>query len=409
MHDNWQDMISETRKATCRAEVQQLCDYLLHNKTYMDDPSLFKGKTGIALLFAYYSLAENDARARDYVYELIESILNDMAAKPLNFSYLTGISGIHWGLQHINRLFNNELFEPDFFDETATHLAAFLHKKMEEKNYDLLYGALGAYVSLTESPEQTARFDHAAFCDKLIALSTYERNGTYLWIDTISPGFNNTVNLGMAHGMPCLWYMLSVLYKRCGDERVLSILPASYHTVSQYPMLNDESLFPNDLFFDEQLNERQPVVRRSSMLSWCYGDISIANSLVTSGINTGNDALVNEGIRIGLQSLTRDTIEKAGLRDPCLCHGTTSCIHIYNRLYHYTGHPAFKQAVTHWFDLGLSYRKANGYNLLELEDDDSPLEILEHSLLDGYVGIALTYLSLYSGIEPQWDRALLLS
>jgi lantibiotic biosynthesis protein len=409
MSKSWTPILEGEKAALCRSEIQRIYDYLLSHPSWMEDTSLFKGKAGIAVFLAYYYKDTQNKQALELLYQLIEGILGDMSEKALNFSFVNGVAGIHWALQHINNMMNNELFEADYFNDLSQYIESYMQQKMAAKDYDLLYGGIGAYTSLSESPGFEQRFNHEAFYDKLMSLSTFETCGEYYWIDAHSHTKGNTVNLGLAHGLPSVWQVLSQLYKNGHFPGVPQVIAESYASICRYPMLNNDSLFPNDLFFDAEMKEKQPAIRNASMLSWCYGDLCIAHSLVTCGINTASEALKEAGIQLALRTLERNTLETAGLRDPCLCHGTTSGVHIYNRLYHATGVEAFRQAALHWFDTGLQFRNEACYKLLELEEDDSELEILEQSLLDGYVGIGLVYLSLCSDTAPDWDRALLLS
>ena len=94
-----------------------------------------------------------------------------------------------------------------------------------------------------------------------------------------------------------------------------------------------------------------------------------------------------------------------------LCHGSAGRAHIFNRLYQATGESLFAETALYWFDETLSLRTpgegTGGFLVNEHGTDDALLNV--HGLLMGAAGLGLTLTAACHSIEPQWDRALLLS
>lgn len=399
-------LLVNSNRNICVQESTRISRQLLDHYAQITDPSLFNGKTGIILFQAYYAKLFADDRVKEQLGNLIDCVLNDLSEQPLHFSFVNGVSGIHWALQHVNKLYEYEFFEEGLLEELSPLIEKFTLAKLREGNYDLFYGALGGYLSLLESKTTTPAL-HAEICEQLIGISTYARNKKYWWIDTLNRKNGNVVNLGMAHGLPSIWYFLELLYQNTREERIKEVLYSSISAIDELSLKDSYSLFPVEIHVDDNFNETDPFNRRSSKLSWCYGDLCIAHGLLRAGRLLNDQQIKDHGLMIAKETLKRNTMEQAGLFDPCLCHGTSSCLHFYNRFYQLTGLPDFAGAANDWFQKGLGFRSEQGYQLLEVEDND--IVIYPYSLLDGMTGIGLAYLSSVSETPLDWDKMLLLS
>ena len=397
--------LTKSNEQKCIEEIHRIAHILLNQYHNIQDSSLFKGKTAHALFFAYYTKIFPNEKLDEYLNVLFDDVTNELASTPLNFSFANGVAGLHWGLQHVNNLYKGKYLDEDFFSELYLHLETFVLEKLKSGNYDLLYGALGGYLSLTESGYKNDNFDNKVAAS-LIEISTYSLNNKYWWIDSLNKKEGTMVNLGLAHGLPSLWHFIGLLYKRTGTQALKFILQNSVSTYKYFLLQESYSLFPIDICLNQNLEEINPESRRSSKLSWCYGDFCMAQGLISSGKILDQKELIDEGLSIAKHTLNRKSIKQAGVFDPCLCHGTTSCLHFYNKFYQQTGHQEFAKAVNYWFNNGLQYACFNGYTFLE--PDSSEITIDPYSLLDGIIGIGLAYLSAVAYVELKWDKLLLL-
>lgn len=404
----WMPGVFPDHQEIAMKEMKRLAGNITAVYSGTTDASLFNGNAGLALFLSYYYQCFPSEGTKEAVKKQVEGIIDAMSEQPMGFNFVNGIAGIHWALQHINKLFQREILEEGFFDELHPLLETFIFNKLSEKNYDLLYGAMGGYLSLLEAEPAGNLTLHNRIYEALLDLSTYSSNGKYWWIDYLNKKTERTVNLGLAHGLPSLWHFLGLLYQHSHNPHIKEVLRSSIHSSTAFMLENSYSHYPIEIILNKQYEEPDPSNRRSSKLSWCYGDLCFAHALYWCGHLLQDDSMARQGILIAKQTLTRNTLEKAGLHDPCLCHGTTSCVHFYNRFFNYTGDLQFQQAANHWFTTGLQFRSDAGYHLLELEDDDAKLVVSPASILDGYTGIGLSYISFCAGIAPAWDRMLLL-
>lgn len=398
--------LNETNQFICIDEIHRIANILVDEYFNISDPSLFSGKTAQILFLGYYEKMFPNTAILDHLNTLIDQVIDDLGKKQLNFNLVNGISGIHWGLKHVNKLYNNQYFDDEFLSDIPPLLEKFTITKLEEKNYDLLYGALGGYLSLQEGDNKNIDF-HKKITEQLLDISTYSSNGKYWWIDPLHKKGEMVVNLGSAHGLPSIWYFIGLIYKNTLNKNLKKVLRDSIKTYKEFSLPNSNSQFPIEIYLDKNYNEIYSKKRRSSKLSWCYGDFCMAYGLIFSGKILEDQEMIKEGILIATETKKRNTLNQAGLLDPCLCHGTASCLHFYNKLYRETHLKEFARAAEHWFSMGLNYKSSDGYNLLKVEGND--ITIYPYSLLDGITGIGLTYLSTISPVDLKWDKILVLS
>ena len=97
-----------------------------------------------------------------------------------------------------------------------------------------------------------------------------------------------------------------------------------------------------------------------------------------------------------------------------LCHGAAGVAHLFNRMFQATGEAWLAQAARRWFaqvfQLQHSGSGIAGYQS-HVDSDATPGGSwrTEPGLLTGTAGLALALLAAATEIEPEWDRALLLS
>src|SRR4051794_30448682 len=105
----WTPVADAVNREICFSEIHRLAESLWQQYSGIEDPSLFNGKTGIALYLSYYYRLFPTPAIKERVRHLVESVINDLSTLPLNFGLVNGISGLYWGLQHINRAFDYDL------------------------------------------------------------------------------------------------------------------------------------------------------------------------------------------------------------------------------------------------------------------------------------------------------------
>ena len=103
-------------------------------------------------------------------------------------------------------------------------------------------------------------------------------------------------------------------------------------------------------------------------------------------------------------------MERSGVRDSGLCHGSAGIGHIYNRFYQATGDAIFGDAARLWFTHLLDNRRPEayaGFPAWEVPDGTSGLFRPEPGFLTGAAGVGLALIAATSETEPLWDRLLM--
>jgi len=80
--------------------LQRIANVLLINSSFIDNPGLLNGKTGISIFFYEYGRYLNNKIYTDYAGKLIDEIYEEIAINtPLDFA--NGLTGIGWGIEYL--------------------------------------------------------------------------------------------------------------------------------------------------------------------------------------------------------------------------------------------------------------------------------------------------------------------
>jgi hypothetical protein len=149
-----------------------------------------------------------------------------------------------------------------------------------------------------------------------------------------------------------------------------------------------------------------------SRLAWCYGDLGMAATLLVAARGAGEPAWESTAVELALAAAERP-VELARVFDAGLCHGAGGVAHLFNRIHQATGEERLGEAARFWYErtlelrqpgLGVGGFRAWSADVAGVQDwRDDP------GLLEGATGVALALLAAVSAVEPEWDRALLVS
>ena len=99
----------------------------------------------------------------------------------------------------------------------------------------------------------------------------------------------------------------------------------------------ERSFFPSVMKRDEE--------KIDSGIAWCYGDLMASYALLKAGILLKHSYYREVGYQMLLQLNERTDYVK---NDLCLCHGHSSLILIYKRIYELTCDKSFRQRHLFW-------------------------------------------------------------
>ncbi|MEP7143442.1 MAG: lanthionine synthetase C family protein [Ferruginibacter sp.] len=379
-----------------------------------EDYGLLSGYCGSALFYAYYYKLTAEKKYLNKLNYIIEKTIKTLSKKKLLYSHCSGIAGIAWGIQH---LVKNGFIEQDetenSFEEIDEFLFNVMKQDLNEYRYDFLHEGLGIMLYFLDKQPgaitQTYLEEAVTWLEK--AMVTKDTGIT--WRD-YSPkkieGGNQpaSYNLGLAHGVPAILSILSMIYEKgTATGRILPLVERGVKwLLSNKNRTHDNcvSLYPATV----SEGDNAPGAKQSR-LGWCYGDLSIAITLWNIGERLQNDYYKEEAYIIFEHTLKHRDIRNGGIVDASLCHGSMGVSHIYRRAYIATGNSFFLNGADQWLQqtlqmaswknglAGFKYHTPNGYEN-------------NYNLLEGITGIGLALIAaLDKDTTPAWDRCLLLS
>jgi len=377
-----------------------------------------------SMFFAYLSRADADPTYPQCCVERLNSGIE--AANEYDLSLFGGLSGLGWTVEHVASLLINPTDDggtkcviaetEDLNEQIDTALLGHLRERPRNFPFDLISGLVGFGVYFLERwPSQTACEGLALVGEQLTRRAEHSPDGaTWLteprflpdWQRADSP--NGHYDLGVAHGIPGVLYLLAQLAMRIKkNDSICELLDGGLRWL--LAQRNQEETrncgFPSWMYHELRGNGTKPV--------WCYGDLGVGAMLLQIARELKRPPLYEAGRDLIARSLDFSADESL-VKDAALCHGATGIAHIYNRLFHFDGNPRYRDAALLWFRRAIrDFRPGTGvggYSRYAMHAgaekghwEPNP------TFLNGAIGIGLALLASVSPIEPRWDRLLLLS
>lgn len=366
-----------------------------------DDVSLHLGKGGLLLFLSHYYKLSQKQELIPRIDALFDEIIEIVFSKDLPLNFTHGVFGSMWSLKYSNAILDSAFFEASELEDSDANMLESVKALLEGKISDFMHGGLGGILAINPN---LIRENSRELFTTLLSLSQFDKTGLYLWLDFKDGDDQEHYNLGLAHGQPSFWYFLFYLATLNPDLKptALHVITESYNSINQF-QFNTFS-FPSygALGNNGVIKNNEP-----SRLSWCYGDLSIANTLILIGKGLENNYLTSEGLELAIRTTKRETFKDAGVIDLCLCHGAASCINIYTNLFYLTGESIFKEASDKWIELTVDFYQKDSIRFYEPEKA-GPSKF-NMSMLNGYVGLGLSLLAAIDGDLRKWNQCLLLN
>ncbi len=388
-----------------------------------------------ALLYAYLAVARGDLAWAGRATERLNEVIDQAAEQKTRWLALYGgLCGLGFTVEHLSRLLEGtfpagveEASGPEHDSEAEQDddlnaeidAAALLELRRTpvgswSRDYDLINGLVGYGVYFLERWPGAASaealkllIDHLEALAKPMDPGVAWYSGPGLlpqWQRELCP--EGYFNLGVAHGIPGIIHLLdevaAVGVERGRAERLLE--GAVDWLMAQKRPSGSRSWFSAWL---------APGESKDSRLTWCYGDLGILSLLLQVARRSDREDWHRFAHDL-LDHCLAWPAEAAGIEEAPICHGAAGAAHVFNRIYQAEGDPRCRDAALMWYDRALAMRRpgsgVGGYLSLYSPDPSSPLTWEANpAFLDGAIGVALAFTSALSGIEPGWDRLLLMS
>lgn len=368
----------------------------LTEKEY-DNYSLHFGKAGLLLFYGHWCKYFSDKNTEHKFSDLFSDVFDSLFEEEQIPNFSHGIYGKIWALKYTNELFDLEFFGIDELESINQIIFDSVVEQLKVGHNDFMHEGLGGILALDK---KFLNNNSSYLFDLLLSTSIYKDTSKYLWVDYYN-GDEEKYNLGLAHGQPSFWYFLSYLSKFCNREQeARSIITQAYSKVKEFKVNN---YFPSYGTICNNLITIEETYARVG--SWCYGDLSIANTLVLIGKSLEIPDLYEEGILLAKNIIQLNNFEKTGLYDLCLCHGASSCISIYLSLFEQTKDSVFATSAQHWVNYSVDFYNKDGIRFYN-SSQSMPAKYYA-SLLNGYIGYGL---SLIASLDKtlKWGQCLLL-
>jgi hypothetical protein len=329
-----------------------------------------------------------------------------------------GLTGLGWIMEHLTAMLRAPSLELGSHadEDPAADIDRLLTSRLRVGAwpgvYDLIAGLVGIGVYFLERlPRPTAR-EGLHYVLSHLERTAVRLDGCLSWHSSphlmphhqrlASP--NGNYNLGVAHGVPAIAYLLAELIHRDIEAvRALSLL---------------------DGLIEWMLRQRRPETslqrfgvfvvpgkpQEDSRLAWCYGDLGIGGVLLHISQRLQRNELESVATDLLDRSILRDDIEGL-VRDTPLCHGALGIAHVFNRTFHRTASVRYRDAAILWIERGLQMRLP-GFGISGFYNWRADLPGFKGdsvSLLDGASGVMLALLAACTAVEPHWDRLLAIS
>lgn len=377
----------------------------------VEDPSLFSGKSGMILALAYYYKYENSShtkKLKEQIYSGVESILDDLENLHLDSSLSNGLAGIAYTLKICKDLDILKEIDEEWYTPIDTIICNSLENLLNIKEYDLLRGASGLIVYLQTNEKYKLYIER--YIDSLFENAIWESKDTCYWIfysyneQRKQLEYNSEIiNLGLAHGLPCIISILSDLYKKgYKKDKCKILINGAINYLKNVRQKDNLSQFTN-------IFKKNEIEQTPSRLGWCYGDTGVGLSIIKAGIYLDKNVWLNYGTEICLGSLERN-FRNSGLHEHGICHGYLGACHIYNRLYYATNKREFLERKNYWYKIAIENKDfkidPSGYYQTELNNELNFDKYTTFGLLQGLSGVLL-YESTHNFIKHSWDNVFL--
>ena len=369
--------------------------------------SLERGRAGYALLFDYLAQMGLEPDAGATADAFLDEALDKIPELDLPPSLYMGFLGVAWALQVVQDRAASDEVDPN--EEIDDVLSAFLARSPWPGDFDLMSGLVGVGVyALERLPRPAATLCLEQVVERLGELAEHRRDGiTWLSRPEILPARVRRdfplgyYNLGVAHGTPGIISLLgSCMAAGVATDQAAELLEGAV----QWLLSTQSPGEPPGSFPALIAPDTGPAPAR---VAWCYGNPGIACALLVAARGAGRGDWERHALEAGLAALG-DPQQTPGIRDAGLCHGSAGVAHLFNRLYQATHVDDFRTAALQWLEHTLRLRR-DGHGVAGFEIWKNQRMIAHPGFLQGAAGIALALAAAVGSIEPEWDRALLVS
>lgn len=384
-----------------RKKLEEIAALFVDSQARAQNTCSFWGDNcGVALFLAYYYLYKQE----NIVYDSFCSVISKLNAEYQN-NILT-YNSVYFAkfLSMLGSLSGVGIVDFDICSEIEWKaLDDFFFKSMKDHfdqgHFDYLHGGMGFIDYFLLRKDYEAISFIVSSLDKLAVTDPCGLK----WLSNNSLTGKQSYDLGLSHGIPSIIVVLSRIYDAGIDRPRCKYL---IENAVNYIIHQMREPCDCDSLFGYYVNEDS--AKRSSRLGWCYGDLGVALSIRKAAIVLDREDWDILSTDIVLHSSKRLDPLSTKVKDACFCHGASGISFLFRRFHDFMGIPEFMDASNYWMHQAISmltFRDGYaGYKYWNGSEGFVP----SIGLLDGISGVGLSILYSISGIDPQWERLLLI-
>ncbi|OQP61146.1 hypothetical protein A3860_05355 [Niastella vici] len=370
---------------------------------------LFSGKAGMALFYAYLYRWSGDQDHFEQFSLLLDECLAGMGNATMGSSFVGGIAGVSWLVRH---LIDIELLEESSLDSLEVvekYILKSLARDKETKRFEIFRGLTGKGLCFLEGPMTAAGQEGIEQILTILQSGAIPTDGGIAWTTKSWRGDELYFDLGIPHGVTgIILFLCRVSRTNIQRDLVLELIDGAVRWLLAQEKHMGIGYFPH-------------IVGRefAGRLAWCYGDMCVATALLAAAEVLSLPPLKEKAIGILDKEVGRN-IDSArvfkhpryNIHDRGLCHGTAGIALCFNSFYKKTGIESLRGARDYWTDITLSIKKTGigkgigGYIFPSTSDKN--IWQKNPYVLDGALGVGLSYLTLLNEDQLPWERMFLL-
>ncbi|WKK81752.2 lanthionine synthetase LanC family protein [Marivirga arenosa] len=381
-------------------ELEFISDYLQENIQQVKCvEGLFTGYLGTLIFFVEYNKRKN--LFDELINDLTANLINDIrSSKVDNLDLASGLSGYLFTLFFLEK---NDYLESGatrkLFESLKPTFVKVIKAKIANGDFDFLYGYIGILHVCNKIDKQFV--EEYEFIELILEDPKAKLPWRYNKEDNNQKLQNKRIDYGFAHGVPSIISFLLKCYESNGGQQLKEELCLAAEYLGSIISLDGLSYFTYSSFSND-----------STRLAWCYGDLpnAILLARLCHSLELKSSGKMSEKI-LNTIITERCSVEKNGVLDNCLCHGSLGISFQFNYYQKLFNINTFQNGAKHWLDIAINYQFNTGNKYFPHSDVTSgPLYDTEkHSMLEGITGCGLAYLSLCNNKRLLWEDLLMIN
>lgn len=400
--------ISTEDKIWMETKVKEIAQRLSINEDsdFVVEDGLMRGKAGVLLFYVYAYMWKNESQYSEQINLYLGQVFQNLN-KISTFDFSSGFGGVAWVLAHLKNQQIVELELDDLMEKLDQLLRDALVENVKIQNNDLISGALGLALYFLERDTPFSREVLSAYIKSLHQQT--EDNTVCRWKTIFGKGDTTDIeyDLGICHGNAgILSFLLKAYQKGIETEYCKKLIDGSvdfFMSVQQTPKKDADTYWASIV--------TDSCTEGNSRLSWCYGDLGIATTLLEVGSVFGNQDLIDNMIKVLLHSTKKRNPMDNNIKDACICHGTIGLMLLYSKAYRFSGVSKLEDTALYWLQetrkLDVPYEGEFKLWFNYVEENGKGEYRFTPGLLEGMAGIGLGMLTQLKDDLEDWESILL--